>query len=735
MFPFLWFLGPAGAITGLLAAGFLYRQMKREPEENEALRAVAESRRATARAYLIKQTRMTVSVLSATFVLLLVLHFLGLQDAAVAPAFLVGGMSSAMMVSLGLLVAVQASGRTLRAATVEGADAALSVAFRSGAVIGLTVTGTALLFVVLAFYLVSFLLPSTPLRESAVLLVSFALGTSLQALLARVSGGLFSKTADVMADLVAKLEPASASGHPAMTARDVGENMSDVAGLGADLLGSYSSSILAAMALGVTAMTAISPTDTAAQSKAAALPIAIAGLGVLASLPALLRARDGKEGTRQALTRALDRSAQTTALALALGSAVVCHFLFRGLLLPNSLGWTGLWGCVMLGQGAGLAISKANERPASPEPSPLTLKSVAGQPGTTSVLIEGSTTGAKNSLPVLAVVLCVLASFLLCGGLDQFPLGLFGVSLASLGMLSTLAVTLATGVFGQVANSAHRTAQGAALPPEVVQKIEPLASVGRASAIATKRFATGSAALTCLALLGAYGEQLKLCLVRLSMEQGELSVWGHSKIDELAARGASYSDLATWYQATVLNPLALSGLLVGAALPFAFSALMIRAAERSLAVTLEKGPQHEPESAETLDGTRESAHLAYLVVTASNAHSQMVTPTLLAIMAPLTVGIVLGPAGVMGMLTGGVATGLPLALTTVGDRFSARTELETTDLACERTAPALVMADSFRDTAGPAFNVLAKLIAVCAVVFAGLTVKLAPLFAHAVGFF
>jgi K(+)-stimulated pyrophosphate-energized sodium pump len=748
MFHPLWLLGPFGALAGLLAAFLFYRQMMRESEGSETMQAIAGHIREGAHAYLRQQNKVVVSILCAGFVVLLLLYFLGLQEAAVPPAFLLAGLCSAATGYLGMVTATHASARTCHAAQERGLNAALRVAFRSGAVMGLTVVGVALLFISAAFFIMAGLMPSMSLRESTVLMVSFGMGASFQALFARVGGGIFTKAADVGADLVGKVEtgiPEDDPRNPATIADNVGDNVGDVAGMGADLYESYTSSILAAIALGVAAIAALAPSDTAAQARAAVIPIAISGLGIVASVVGILSVKTREEASQKELIAALDRGVHIASAILLIGSAVVCHFLLQGVLLPNSLGWIGLWGCVALGLLVGLAIGKATEYYTSYEYLPTRGIAEAGDTGPATVIIEGTAIGMLSTWPpIVAVIVGIVGTFLLCGGFANLTLGLFGVALASVGMLSTLGITLATDAYGPIADNAGGNAQMSNLPQDVREKTDMLDAVGNTTAAIGKGFAIGSAALTALALLATYGEEMRISLIKMATEETTFLVWGKTSVNELQARAATYADLMSWYNVTLMNPLVLVGLLIGGATSFVFSALTMRAVGRSASSMIEEVRRQFRERPGILDGTEKPDYAACVAISTRDAQSQMVLPSLLVVLVPLGVGLLFGPAAVMGLLTGGLTTGFLLAVTMAnagGAWDNAKKYVESGQHGGKgsETHKATVVGDTvgdpYKDTSGPALNVLIKLMAISAVVFAGLTVKVAPIVAGALGFF
>jgi K(+)-stimulated pyrophosphate-energized sodium pump len=748
MFHPLWLLGPVGAIFGLCFAFLFYRQTMAESEGNDRMREIAGHVREGAHAYLRQQNKVVISILAATFVLLLLLYFMGLQEAPVPPAFLLAGLCSAATGYLGMVTATNASARTSNAALERGLNAALRVAFRSGAVMGLTVVGIALLFISVAFFIMAGLLTSMSLRESTVLMVSFGMGASFQALFARVGGGIFTKAADVGADLVGKVEtgiPEDDPRNPATIADNVGDNVGDVAGMGADLYESYTSSILASIALGVAAVSVIAPTDVAAQARAAVIPIAISGLGIIASVIGILAVRTKEDASQKELIHSLDRGVHIASLILCAGSAGVCYLLLRGILLPNSLGWIGLWGSVVLGLLVGLAIGKSTEYYTSYDYAPTRRVAESGATGPATVIIEGTALGLLSTWPsIAAVIIGIVGTFLLCGGFANVTLGLFGISLAAVGMLSTLGITLATDAYGPIADNAGGNAEMAELPAEVREKTDLLDAVGNTTAAIGKGFAIGSAALTAMALLAAYGEELKVRLIKAATSEPNVLVWGSTRIDEMQARAATYADLMAWYDVTLLNPLVLVGLLIGATLAFVFAALTMQAVGGAATAMIEEVRRQFREMPGILEGTQKPDYASCVAISTRDAQSQMILPSLLVVLVPLLVGATLGPAAVMGLLTGGLVCGFLLAVMMAnagGAWDNAKKYVESGQHGGKgsETHKATVVGDTvgdpYKDTSGPALNVLIKLMAIASVVFAGVTVKVAPMVASALGFF
>ncbi len=742
---FLWFLGPVGAIVGLVFAFNFYNQMMKESEGTETMVEIAGHVREGAHAYLRQQNKVVGMILAVTFVLLLILSLMKLQSPFVPFAFIIGGSFSALAGYLGMVTATNASARTSNAAMTSGLNAALRVAFRSGAVMGLTVVGLALLFIVISFFLmVNF--SGLPLGEATVVMVSFGMGASFQALFARVGGGIFTKAADVGADLVGKVEagiPEDDPRNPATIADNVGDNVGDVAGMGADLYESYSSSILAAMALGVSAFAGLSLGDTE-QMAAATAPIAIAGLGIIASVIGVFSVRTKEGANQKELIHALDAGIHLASGLMVLGAGGIIHVLMGGIELPNKMGHWGLWGCVVLGLVVGLVIGKATEYYTSYDYKPTKHIAEAGITGPATVIIEGTAIGMMSTwAPIASIIVGILGAFLLCGGFANITLGLYGVALAAVGMLSTLGITLATDAYGPIADNAGGNAEMSELPPEVREKTDLLDAVGNTTAAIGKGFAIGSAALTAMALLAAYGEELKVRLAAAAGD-GKFNAWGDVSIDAATAKGASYQDLMSWYDVTLLNPMVLIGLFVGGTLAFVFSALTMQAVGKAAMSMIEEVRRQFKEKPGILKGEDKPDYASCVAISTRDAQREMVVPSLLVVAVPAIVGMVFGPAAVMGLLTGGLVSGFLVAIMMANaggawDNAKKYIELGHHGGKGSEAHKAGVIGDTvgdpYKDTSGPALNVLIKLMAIAAVVFAGLTVKVSPMIASGIGFF
>lgn len=760
MFHTIWLLGPIGAIIGLLAAYSFYNTMMKESEGNEMMTTIAGHVREGAHAYLRQQNKVVFGILFLTFGILLVLAFAKMQAMQVPFAFLLGGAFSAMAGYLGMVTATNASARTSNAAMEKGLNAALKVAFRSGAVMGLTVVGLALTFISASFFLmVKFCAGDNleKLGEVTVIMVSFGMGASFQALFARVGGGIFTKAADVGADLVGKVEagiPEDDPRNPATIADNVGDNVGDVAGMGADLYESYSSSILAAIALGVSAVIGLGG-DANQQMAAAIVPIAIAGLGIISSVAGVFMVQTKEGANQKELIHALDKGIWGATAFVTIGSAVIINHLMGSLdFLPSKGGWLGLWGCVVLGLAVGLGIGKATEYYTSYDYKPTQHISAAGVTGPATVIIEGMAIGMISTYwPILFVIIGILGTFMLCSGFINITFGLYGVALAAVGMLSTLGITLATDAYGPIADNAGGNAEMSELPPEVREKTDLLDAVGNTTAAIGKGFAIGSAALTAMALLAAYGEELKVRLIKaatIAEANGKDFVpWGSptdptNVISLEQAQNATYENLMSWYDVTLLNPMVLVGLFIGGTLAFVFSALTMQAVGKAAMSMIEEVRRQFREKPGILKGEDTPDYAACVAISTADAQRQMILPAVLVVAVPMLVGVIFGPAAVMGLLTGGLVSGFLMAIMMANaggawDNAKKYVELGNHGGKGSEAHKAGVIGDTvgdpFKDTSGPALNVLIKLMAIAAVVFAGLTVNASPAVANALGFF
>jgi K(+)-stimulated pyrophosphate-energized sodium pump len=717
---------PLGAIVALLVAFVLYRSVVSRDEGTEVMVQIAQAVREGAMAYLSRQYRIVSIVFVVLFVILLLMSLAGMQSYFVPFAFITGGFFSAVCGFIGMKTATNASARTANAARHSLNDG-LQVAFRAGAVMGLSVVGFALLDTTL-WFLILYYLTTLDLASISVVLLSAAMGASTQALFARVGGGIYTKAADVGADLVGKVEagiPEDDPRNPATIADNVGDNVGDVAGMGADLYESYVGSIRAAIALGVAAVaTATSMPQALAgrqinevQVQFLTAPVAIAGIGVILSIIGIYLVRTKEDARMGDLMGALTRSITISSVLIAIAAVPI--------ILLLGLPWQ-LIIAVATGLVVGEVIGKATEYYTSDEYTPTKKIASQSETGPATVIIAGLAVGMRSTgIPVLAVILGIAFSFYLTGGISNTLMGLFGVALAATSMLSTLGLTLATDAYGPIADNAGGNAEMAHLPPEVRERTDQLDAVGNTTAATGKGFAIGSAALTALALLASYLEQVRSSL-------------GLAGIDSLPNSGIpvanmTLEDFTNWYNITLLNPAVLIGLFAGAMTVFFFSAMTMEAVGRAAGEMVEEVRRQFREMPGILKGEEKPDYALCVAISTAGAQREMVAPSVLAIAVPVLVGVLFGVAGVLGLLAGGLTTGFVMAVMMAnsgGAWDNAKKYIEKGAMGGKGSDPhkATVVGDTvgdpFKDTTGPSLNILIKLMSMVSIVFAGLVIAL-----------
>ncbi len=714
--PALWWLAPIGAAVALISAFLFYRSVMSNDEGTDQMKEIAQAVREGAMAYLASQYRIVAMVFVGLFVVFLVLALTGLQSMYVPFVFLVGGVFSTLTGYIGMKTATNASARTAAAARTSLNDG-LQVAFRAGAVMGLSVVGFALINVSVIFLILFLVDQSLSLTNIMAILLGGAFGASTQALFARVGGGIFTKAADVGADLVGKVEagiPEDDPRNPATIADNVGDNVGDVAGMGADLYESYMGSILATASLGVAAIATTAPDIAAsvpAQMQYLSLPMAIAGAGAIISVLGTFLVQTKEDATAHELMGALDRGINASAA----GVAVVSFFIIRAFNLIE--GPTALWISVVTGILVGITIGKATERYTSAEYAPTRSITAQGESGAATVIIQGLAVGMRSTwIPVVTVVIGIAVSFYISGGSANTLFGLYGVGLAAVAMLSTLGITLATDAYGPIADNAGGNAEMAGLPPEVRERTDQLDSVGNTTAATGKGFAIGSAALTALALIAAYIEQIRD------------SLGGDALVNGVSAATATIEDFMSHYNVTLMNPSTLIGLFLGAMAVFFFSAMTMEAVGRAAGAMVQEVRRQFREYPGIMDGSQKPDYKRCVEISTLAAQKEMTAPAVLAIVIPIAVGIIFGVAGVIGLLAGGLSTGFVMAvmMSNAGgawDNAKKYVEAGAHGGKGSETHKATVVGDTvgdpFKDTSGPSLNILIKLMSMVSVVFAG----------------
>jgi len=720
----LWLIAPVGAAMGLVFAWRFYLWVMRKGEGTEEMKAVAQYVREGAKAYIRRQYQTVAVFFVCAFIFLFFLAWvLHVQHKLVPFAFLTGGFFSGLSGYLGMKTATNASARTAEAARTS-LNSGLQVAFRSGAVMGLIVVGLGLLdicgwFAILHANRVAW---GLDLKEITVIMLCFGMGASSQALFARVGGGIYTKAADVGADLVGKVEagiPEDDPRNPATIADNVGDNVGDVAGMGADLYESYCGSILATAALGAAAFR-----SAELGFKSVLAPMVMAGIGVILSITGIFAVRASEEATQKNLIRALARGVNLSA-----GGILVLGFA----LLVGLFGWNpglGIWGAVATGLVVGIIIGKSSEYFTSADFKPT--QGVADQSltGPATVIIAGLSTGMLSAgIPVLVTGLGTMLSFAFAGGFSDAARGLYGIGIAAVGMLSTLGITLATDAYGPVADNAGGNAQMTGLGPEVRRRTDALDALGNTTAATGKGFAIGSAALTALALLAAYVEEIRGGLIRIKV----LTIQVGEKVVDVA--GASLADFMAYYSVNLMNPKVLVGLFLGSVLAFVFCAMAMRAVGRAAGKMVDEVRRQFREMPGIMSGQTKPDYAACVSISTLAAQKEMVLPSVMAIISPIIVGMVLGVAGVMGLLAGGLASGFVLAIFMAnagGSWDNAKKSIEgglhggKGSLPHKASIVGDTVGDPFKDTSGPSLNILIKLMSMVAIVVAGLVAKFAP---------
>ena len=693
----------------------------KESEGTDTMKRIAGHVRKGAMAYLRQQYRVVALVFLVLCVLFAWMAYgPGLQNPWVWFAFLTGGFFSGLAGYIGMKTATYASARTANAARRSLNDG-LKVAFRSGAVMGLVVVGLALLDISLWWLLLDYFVEEATATEKAIVItttmLTFGMGASTQALFARVGGGIFTKAADVGADLVGKVEagiPEDDPRNPATIADNVGDNVGDVAGMGADLYESYCGSILATAALGAAAFRA----EPDAQFNAILAPMLIAAFGVILSLLGIFLVKTKEGASQQQLLRALDRGINVSSLLIVGASFLVIHLL--GLSY-----W--ICGSVIVGLATGIIIGKATEYYTSHAYKPTQDIAKSSETGPATVIIKGIGTGMiSTAIPVLTIVAGIILSFLFAAEFSfaNMSMGLYGVGIAAVGMLSTLGITLATDAYGPIADNAGGNAEMSQLGEEVRHRTDALDALGNTTAATGKGFAIGSAALTGLALIASYIEEIKIGLLRMGEEV--------LKIGDNVVRtaDATLTDFMNYYDVTLMNPKVLSGIFIGSMMAFVFCGLTMNAVGRAAQKMVNEVRRQFREIKGIMTGEGEPDYAKCVEISTKGAQHEMVFPSLLAIIIPIVMGLIFGVSGVIGLLAGGLGTGFVLAIfmaNSGGAWDNAKKYIEEGNLGGKgsnnhkATVIGDTVGDPFKDTSGPSLNILIKLMSMVAIVMAGVT--------------
>ncbi len=750
----IFLLVPVASAIALLFAWLFYRSMMKNSEGTPRMAEIANFVRQGAMAYLRRQYGVVIKVFIALAIILTILAFVGVQNPFVPIAFLTGGFFSGLCGYLGMKTATNASARTANGAT-KSLNSGLKIAFRSGAVMGLVVVGFGLLDIALWFWLLNYIV-FTPenmqnglelfgltfvhagttehakMIEITATMLTFGMGASTQALFARVGGGIFTKAADVGADLVGKVEagiPEDDPRNPATIADNVGDNVGDVAGMGADLYESFCGSILSTAALGA----AIPAISDERQFEMIIAPMLVAAIGTLLSVVGIYAVRTKEGATQKNLLN-----------ALLLGTGGSSVLILVAVACMAWVGWIewGIFGSVVAGLLSGVIIGQGTEYYTSDEYKPTRGIASQTQQGYATTIIEGISVGMYSTwLPVVVVAAAIIAAFGFAGGFSSdpnaFAQGVYGIGFAAVGMLSTLGVTLATDAFGPIADNAGGNAEMSGLPEEVRQRTDALDSLGNTTAATGKGFAIGSAALTAMALLAAYIEEIRMWLVRLATQSDGIKQIGETIFSVDGREGtikiaeATMRDFVSAFDLSLFNPLLLGGLFIGAMMAFLFCAMSMKAVGRAASKMVDEVRRQFREIAGIMDGTGTPDYARCVEISTKGAQHEMVVPSLLAIIVPIVVGIVFGVPGVIGLLGGGLTAGFTLAvmLNNAGGAWdNAKKFIEKGNHGgkgsdCHKAAVVGdTVGDPFKDTSGPSLNILIKLMSMVSVVMAGLTI-------------
>lgn len=756
----LFWIIPVSSVIALFFAWLFYSQMMKNSEGTPRMAEIAGFVRNGAMAYLRRQYKVVILVFLVLVVLLSILAYLGVQNPFVPVAFLTGGFFSGLCGYLGMKTATNASARTAQGAT-KSLNNGLKIAFRSGAVMGLVVVGFGLFDIAAWFWILNDLIftaenmqnglsflgldlvhagtdERTKMIEITATMLTFGMGASTQALFARVGGGIFTKAADVGADLVGKVEagiPEDDPRNPATIADNVGDNVGDVAGMGADLYESYCGSILATAALGAAVPAVVLP-EGMTQMTLVMAPMLVAAIGTILSIIGIFAVRTKEGATQKNLLN-----------ALLLGTGGSSALILVAMAVMASIGWVtwGIFGSVIAGLVAGVIIGQGTEFFTSDEYKPTRGIAKQTEQGSATTIIEGIAVGMYSTwLPVVVIAAGIIIAFVSSGGMDNFALGVYGIGFAAVGMLSTLGVTLATDAFGPIADNAGGNAEMAHLPEEVRQRTDALDMLGNTTAATGKGFAIGSAALTAMALLAAYMEEIRLWLVKLANGGDGLKQIGDTifytdkaqNIPEgaIALADAEIKDFVMAFDLSLFNPMLLGGLFIGAMMAFLFCAMSMKAVGRAAGKMVDEVRRQFREISGIMDGTGTPDYARCVEISTKGAQHEMVVPSLLAIIVPVAVGLLFGVAGVIGLLGGGLTAGFTLAimLNNAGGAWdNAKKYIEKGNYGgkgSDSHKAAVVgdtVGDPFKDTSGPSLNILIKLMSMVAVVMAGLTLSYA----------
>ena len=732
--PDIFWLVPVASVIALCFAWYFYANMKRQSEGTERMKEIAQHVRQGAMAYLKQQYKVVVIVFVVLALFFAWLAYgLGVQNQWVPFAFLTGGFFSGLAGFFGMKTATYASARTANAAS-QSLNKGLRVAFRSGAVMGLVVVGLGLLDISLWYIVLNYFVDAPGAEKLVVMtttMLTFGMGASTQALFARVGGGIYTKAADVGADLVGKVEagiPEDDPRNPATIADNVGDNVGDVAGMGADLYESYCGSILATAALGAAAFAIGGKEDM--QMKAVMAPMLIAAVGILLSIIGIFMVRTKEGASMKQLLGALGRGTNGSSILIAVATFGILY----ALKMDN---WVGVSCSVITGLVAGVIIGQATEYYTSHSYKPTKKVAESSSTGPATVIISGIGLGmVSTAIPVLTIGVAIILAFLCAINFDvehmltaaNLSMGLYGIGIAAVGMLSTLGITLATDAYGPIADNAGGNAEMSGLGPEVRKRTDALDALGNTTAATGKGFAIGSAALTGLALLASYIEEIKMGFTHIGQKTIELTDGTQRLISD-----AGILDFVDHFQINLMNPKVLVGIFMGSMMAFLFCGLTMNAVGRAAQSMVNEVRRQFREIKGILTGEGTPDYARCVEISTKGAQREMLFPSILAILAPIVTGLIFGVAGVVGLLVGGLGAGFVLAIfmaNSGGAWDNAKKYIEEGNLggkgseSHKATVVGDTVGDPFKDTSGPSLNILIKLMSMVAIVMAGLTVSI-----------
>lgn len=725
----LFLLVPIASIFALGFAWYFYHQMMKSSEGTPTMAKIAQHVREGAMSYLKQQYKVVGIVFFVLVVLFSIMAYVfEVQNKWVPIAFLTGGFFSGLSGFLGMKTATYASARTANAAR-KSLNGGLKVAFRSGAVMGLVVVGLGLLDISFWYLLLDYVIPDGATSTAKLCIITttmltFGMGASTQALFARVGGGIYTKAADVGADLVGKVEagiPEDDPRNPATIADNVGDNVGDVAGMGADLYESYCGSILATSALGAAAFMASG--DVNMQYKAVIAPMLIAAVGIFLSIIGIFAVKTKENARMKDLLGSLAFGTNLSSLLI-----VIATFAIMWLLKIDN--WWQISCSVVIGLLVGIIIGQSTEYYTSQSYRPTKKLSESGKTGPATVIISGIGLGMiSTAIPVIAVVVGIILSFWFAADFDfaNVGMGLYGIGIAAVGMLSTLGITLATDAYGPIADNAGGNAEMSGLGAEVRRRTDALDSLGNTTAATGKGFAIGSAALTGLALLASYIEE-----IRIGLERMGTNVLCFQDGTSKSLHDASFTDFMVYFDVSLMNPKVLSGMFIGSMMAFLFCGLTMNAVGRAAQSMVEEVRRQFREIKGILIGQSEPDYARCVQISTKGAQREMVLPSILAILVPIIVGLIFGVPGVLGLLVGGLSSGFVLAVfmaNSGGAWDNAKKYVEEGNFGGKgsevhkATVVGDTVGDPFKDTSGPSLNILIKLMSMVAIVMAGLTVS------------